>query len=110
MSNKEHQDHILAGMDTTSDTLSFLMYHISQPDHIHIQDALRNELHEQLPNSPYDVPLSIMLSLPYLSAIVYETLRFYTAIPVTLPRVVASPGKSIDGIPIPVGTVVGSLA
>lgn len=97
-------------MDTTSDTLSFLMYHISQPANFHIQNALRNELNSKFTEIPYNSPLSLIISLPYLSATVFETLRFYTAIPVTLPRVVAGQGKHIEGIPMPVGTVVGSLA
>ncbi|RPA82339.1 cytochrome P450 [Ascobolus immersus RN42] len=110
VAGSELMDHILAGMDTTSDTLSFLMYHISHPNHESIQKELRDELRRSITGSPYDAPLSLIMGLPYLSAVIFETLRVYTAIPVTLPRVVTSPGKTIDGISIPVGTVVGSLA
>lgn len=65
--------------------------------------------------------------LPYLDAVLKETLRIYTAIPITLPRVVPpltsmtqprfkeskiskKNGRYIEGYFLPAGTVVGSFA
>lgn len=120
----------------SGDTLSFLLYHLSLPSAASIQSNLHSELttvfppaahSEQIPpffGHPYHLSssfipknyapcLQIITRLPYLDAVLKETLRLYTAIPRTLPRVVSrafKQGKVIDGLYIPPGTVVGSFA
>ncbi|PWW77160.1 cytochrome P450 [Tuber magnatum] len=133
----EVMDQMLAGMDTTGDTLSFLMYQLSLPESTNVQKRLHSELLDAFPKpaeiSGSDWPHSMdiqslphetilkALNLPYLDAILKETLRVYTAIPITLPRVVPPSttadkisghrnGRIIEGKFIPAGTTIGTLA
>lgn len=107
-------DHMLAGMDTTSDTLSFLFYRLSLPESVGVQEDFQKSLEKLIPcgTIPHSNRqfLADLLAHPYLDAILSETFRLYPAIPLYLPRVVVQPGKIIDGIPVPPGTVVGSFA
>ncbi|RPA91632.1 cytochrome P450 [Choiromyces venosus 120613-1] len=133
----EVMDQMLAGMDTTGDTLSFLMYQLSLPESRNVQKRLHSELLDAFPKSaeassygwphtmdiptlPHETILKV-LNLPYLDAVLKETLRLYTAIPITLPRVVPPStttdkisghrnGRIVEGHFIPAGTTVGTLA
>jgi cytochrome P450 len=105
----ECADHLLAGIDTTADTLLFLLWALSLPKNSHIQSALRAELQANVTFDPATgVPLTKNLaSLPYLSAVVRETLRLYAPLPTTEPRLCRT-ASTIDGFAIPANTVVGS--
>ncbi|PWW77159.1 cytochrome P450 [Tuber magnatum] len=128
---------MLAGMNTTSDTLSFLMYQLSLPESRGVQKRLHSELLDAFPKSavisssdwphsmgmgglPHETILKT-LNLPYLDAVLKETLRVYTAIPITLPRVVPPStatdsisgrrnGRIVEGKFIPAGTTIGTFA
>jgi hypothetical protein len=107
----EVADHLLAGIDTTSDTLMFLVWVLSQPQNIKYQDKLLQELREMPPDSFNSLGLpkaNATDKLPYLDAVIKETLRLYAPLPATEPR--ASPVNTvIDGYEIPANTVVGML-
>lgn len=134
--NPRIADHIVKG-----DTLTFLIYHLSLKGSERIQKALQAEIFAGFSLAIDDAStindqvfstdtLSKILQFPYLDAVLKETLRVYTAIPVTLPRIVPpsiSPssatrpkskvpktskknGRYIDGYFLPAGTVVGSFA
>ncbi|CUS11875.1 unnamed protein product [Tuber aestivum] len=133
----EAMDQMLAGMDTTGDTLSFLMYQLSLPESRNVQKRLHSELLDAFPKPaeisgsswphsmdiqslPHETILKV-LNLPYLEAVLKETLRVYTAIPITLPRVVPPSattdrvsghrnGRIIEGKFIPAGTTIGTFA
>ena len=51
-------------------------------------------------------PLSALLALPYLDAVVQEGLRVWSPIPMSFPRVVPRGGRTVDGVALPAGTVV----
>ncbi|KAI1823047.1 cytochrome P450 3A13 [Xylaria intraflava] len=95
-------DHLAAGIDTTGDSLCFLMWEISQPRSLHIQRRLQEELVAN-PGVPIE-------KLPYLDAVVLEGLRYFPAIPMSLPRYVPRGGRTIDGFFIPQHTIVSSQA
>lgn len=105
----ECADHLLAGIDTTSDTMLFLVWALSQPRNQHFQDKLREEvlsLPEEALNE-HGVPKAEAVDkLVYLSAIIKETLRLYAPLPVFAPRSLLV-DSNIDGYRIPAGTVVG---
>ncbi|KAF2660343.1 cytochrome P450 [Lophiostoma macrostomum CBS 122681] len=104
----ECADHLLAGIDTTSDTLLFLIWALSRPENRMCQDKLRKEI-RAVPASEFDdngIPnLEACDKLPYLDAVIKETLRLYAPLPASEPR---SIGKdiTIDGYLIPTRTVV----
>lgn len=95
-------DHLAAGIDTTGDALCFLMHHLSQPSSQSIQESLISELQSN-PNNSLD-------ELPYLDAVIKESLRCFPPIPMSQPRYVPSSGRIIDGYVIPAGTIVSCQA
>ncbi|KXT12378.1 hypothetical protein AC579_1721 [Pseudocercospora musae] len=85
----ECADHFLAGIDTTSDTLMFLIWALSRPE-----------------NEAYGTPMVEAADrLPYLDAVIKETLRLYAPLPASELRC-ADVKTVIDGYTIPAGTTV----
>jgi cytochrome P450 len=106
----ECMDHLVAGVDTTGDTLCFTMWSLSRPEYAGVQEKLFEELKSI--DFPGDGVPSIQKidALPYLDAVIKEGLRLFAAIPMTLFREVPAEGKSIYGYVLPGGTIVGSQA
>ncbi|KAH7335758.1 isobutene-forming enzyme and benzoate 4-hydroxylase [Rhizoctonia solani] len=80
---------LVAGSDTTSNTLGSLCYHLAI--HSEVQRRLRAELDQHV---PYIAEYDDVKSLPYLNACVKEALRIHAPVATGLPRVVP-PGKTI---------------
>ena len=93
-------DHIGAGIETTGDTLCWLMWELSQPKHRDKVDKLRAELLGRQPGQGLD-------ALPYLVAVVQESLRLWAPGTVQLPRYVPEGGRHMDGYFVPGHTIVG---
>lgn len=105
----ECADHFLAGIDTTSDTLMFLIWSLSQPSNIRFQSKLRREvlaLSGSSLNSHGHPTAEASDKCAYLAAVIKETLRLYAPLPSFEPRSSAA-GCVVDGYDIPAGTVVG---
>ena len=103
-------DHMAAGIDTTGDGLCFLMYAISKPENQHFQAKLREELCRHKAAFSADdkerESTQQLIQLPYLDAVIKETLRLAPPIPMSLPRYVPRGGRVIDGYFVPENTIV----
>lgn len=109
----ECMDHLVAGVDTTGDAMCILMWRVSTPEYAWVQDRLFEEL--QTINHAFDpvtgtAPIAELDKLPYLDAVIHESLRWRPPVPMTLFRVVPAGGARIDGFEIPAGTTVGCQA
>lgn len=96
---------LIAGSDTTSNTSCALLYHAVRTPHV--LPRLRAELDAAIP-ADVDVPTYDMVrDLPYLQAVISETLRIHSTSGIGLPREVpaGSPGVWIRGRCYPAGTV-----
>lgn len=99
----ECKDHLAAGIDTTGDALTFLMHAISLPENAYVQDKLREELRTKTTTTTDPQTLD---QLPYLDAVIRESLRRFSPIPMSHPRYVPKGGRQIDGFFVPEGTIV----
>lgn len=91
---------ILAGRDTTSSTISYVFYEIVR--HPEVQDKIVEEL-SQLQKASFDY--DDMRKLPYIDAVVWETLRLHPAVPFD-PKVAVEDDHLPDGTFVPAGTEV----
>ncbi|KAF9883358.1 hypothetical protein FE257_003574 [Aspergillus nanangensis] len=103
----ECADQFLAGIDTTSDTLMFAMFALSQRANQSFQDKLREEILTLSEDAVVDDVVSALAAdkLPYLDAVIKETLRLYAPLPGTEPRW-SETDEVIDGYSVPAETVV----
>lgn len=105
----EVADHFLAGIDTTSDTLVFAIWALSRPENRLYQQKLIAEV-DRIPlvpcNKDGNPTAEVADKLPYLNAVIKETLRLYSPLPPSEPRSLPRE-TTIDGYRIPAGTTVG---
>jgi len=94
-------DHIGAGIDATGDTLVFLMWELSQAHNAERMARLTRELRkaDKLGHHPVD--------LPYLGAVINESVRLWAPGTLPLQRMVPPGGRVIDGYFVPENTIVG---
>ncbi|KAK0482061.1 cytochrome P450 monooxygenase [Armillaria luteobubalina] len=95
---------LVAGSDTTRNSLAAAIYYISRSPEI--QAKLQAELDAHIHKNS-SISLGDVQQLPYLDACINETLRMYSAVPGGLPRVVPEGGMSISGNDVVAGTTVG---
>ncbi|CZT40831.1 related to benzoate 4-monooxygenase cytochrome P450 [Rhynchosporium secalis] len=98
----ECMDHLAAGIDTTGDGLTFLLYQLSKPESSTVQDRLIEEIRTNEGEKSDD--------LAYMDAVIKEGLRCFPPIPMSQPRYVPPGGRTIDGYIIPAGTIVSCQA
>ncbi|KAI0648784.1 cytochrome P450 [Trametes meyenii] len=97
---------IQAGSDNTSITMSLVLFFmLAEPRYY---QRLRAELEQTFANPLGPLPASDLATLPFLNAVIHETLRFSS--PYFVPRVVPKGGAAIDGRFIPEGTIVALAA
>ncbi|KAH8886304.1 cytochrome P450 [Thozetella sp. PMI_491] len=94
---------IVAGSETTATTFSACTaLLLKNPECL---SRLREEVRASF-ESTYEITGSAVAKLPYLNAVIEETLRYYPPTPFGFPRV--SPGETIDGVFIPKGVIVST--
>ncbi len=94
---------LVAGRDTTSQTLAWCCYHLSK--NLEVQNKLRAEL-ERLGHS--DAPqwkVHVDGALPYLNAVIKETLRLAPPVPVDIKSAINADTLPGSGAQIPAGTI-----
>jgi cytochrome P450 len=107
--NVESSLLIAAGADTTSVTLAAAFFYLlHNPSVMHkavdeVRSAYTTEDIDQITPAK-------LVSLPYLRAVIDESLRLSPPVPSLLPREVLKGGIAIDGQYIPEGTIVGVSA
>ncbi|KIW68485.1 hypothetical protein PV04_04427 [Phialophora macrospora] len=102
----EASNLIVAGSDTTAVSLTYLIWSLHRLQHRHIKQKLLEEFAEV----PIDAPLAVLDQLPYLHAVINESLRLYGAAPGSLPRVTPKGGFKLGGHYIPEDTIVSTQA
>ncbi|KAF7557142.1 hypothetical protein G7Z17_g918 [Cylindrodendrum hubeiense] len=107
----ELADHFLAGIDTTSDTTMFTIWALSRPENWKYQEKLIEEV-DNIPDTDCNQDgyptVEAADKLPYLDAVLKETLRLYAPLPASEPRSLPV-DTTIDGYFIPAGTVCGDM-
>lgn len=99
LAEAECLDHIGAGIETTGDTLCWLMWELSQPKHQNKVGRLHHELAEAGVGGSLE-------GLPYLNAVIQEGLRLFAPGTLPLPRYAPKEGAFVDGYFIPKNTIV----
>ncbi|KAJ5738141.1 hypothetical protein N7493_001296 [Penicillium malachiteum] len=89
---------VTAGGDTTATTLSSVTYYITHNPETY--QKLASEVRDTF-KSEEEITVSAVNGLPYLKAVISETLRIHPSIPVGLHRVAPPRGGIIDGEQIP---------
>ena len=87
---------LAAGHETSSTSLAWALYHI------HRDDSIRSRLIEELAGAATPGEIA---ALPYLGAVIQETLRMHPTVPIVLRRL-AGP-LTVAGVPCSAGDVVG---
>ena len=99
---------LMAGTDSTAHTLVTATYAmLTRPEML---QALVTELKEAIPKRDSLAEWSALEKLPYLRAVVEESLRYVSGPPGRLPRTVPSTGAVFCGRQIPPGTITTSGA
>jgi cytochrome P450 len=87
---------LAAGHETSSSSLAWALYHI------HRDESIRARVIEELAGDPTPGQLA---ALPYLGAVIQETLRMHPPVPIVLRRLTAP--LTVAGVPRSAGDVVG---
>ena len=95
--------NIAAGSDTTSISLSAILYHLCKNPRV--MQKLRAELDTHIQSGSVSEPITFnqAQNLPYLQAVIKEGLRIHPATGFTMPRIVPKGGKFLAGQWFPEG-------
>ncbi|OAA77185.1 Cytochrome P450 [Akanthomyces lecanii RCEF 1005] len=96
------QSFIIAGSDTTANTLTYLVWALSK------NHTLRDELVAELQALPSDYADADLRKCDLLNRIIKETLRLHTVVPEGMPRMVPPSGADLCGFHLDAGTVVSA--
>ncbi|KAJ8121883.1 hypothetical protein ONZ43_g1778 [Nemania bipapillata] len=94
------QSYIVAGSDTTSNTLNFATWSVCR------NPEIQSRLVKELEALPTDFTYEDLRHVPYLDHVIDEALRKFSAVPSGLPREVPEGGAELCGYHIPAGYTV----
>jgi phenylacetate 2-hydroxylase len=94
---------VSAGLDTIPGNLIMGIAYLASPDGQRIQQRAYDEIMSVYPNGDAWERCLVEENVPYVTALVKETLRFWTVIPICLPRV-STKEIVYNGATIPAGT------
>ncbi|KXN74302.1 cytochrome P450, partial [Conidiobolus coronatus NRRL 28638] len=97
---------IFAGLETTAMGIIWTFYLLGKNPQAY--EKLVDELITAFPDKNTKITYDMCKNLPYLTAVIYESLRVKSPSGVVLPRVVPEGGATLCGHFLPEGTVVGS--
>lgn len=91
---------VLAGSETTAALLSGCTYHLLRTPKVYrrLVDEIRSSF-----KAASNIQLSSIATLPYLNAVLEESMRIYPPVPAMLPRLVPEGGAMINGQYVPEG-------
>ena len=95
---------IIAGSDTTAAVLTHILYYLARDSNI--ADKLRAELAEHNLHNDDSLSITSLVHLPFLNAVINETLRLHPPVPSGVYRNSPKGGIFIDGNFIPEGCVI----
>ncbi|KAL4887657.1 cytochrome P450 [Aspergillus karnatakaensis] len=98
------QSFIIAGSDTTANTLTYLVWSVLKDDLI--RERLVAELQVLGEKLGDDIEDGDLRDLPYFNQVINESLRLYPAVPSGLPRMVPEKGSALAGYWLPGGSTV----
>jgi len=94
---------LIAGSDTTSNTSCAILYHCLK--HPEVVRKLEEELDKALPDPDAVPEFAQIKDLPYLDAVIKETMRIHSTSSLGLPRLIPpGPGFTLQGHYFPPGT------
>ncbi|GAP87001.1 putative cytochrome P450 [Rosellinia necatrix] len=96
------QSYIVAGSDTTSNTLAYLVWSVCRAPEV------KARLVKELERLPADFAYEDLRDLVYLDHVIDETLRRFPTVPAGLPREVPVGGAEMCGHHIPAGYTVSA--
>ena len=94
---------IIAGSETSATLLSGLIYYLCSSSSAYLR--LTSEIRSAF-NSTAEITFASITRLPYLAAVIEESLRVYPPFVTSLARVVPKGGDTVDGVFLPGDTVV----
>jgi cytochrome P450 len=95
---------IVAGSGTTAVTLTYAIWAILS------HAGVRSKLEGEVSSIPENYNDTLLEKLPYLKAVILETLRLYGAAPGSLPRVTPEKGIQVKGFFVPAGITMTTQA
>lgn len=96
---------LTAGAETSATALAASLWYLSRPAHAHCLARLQDEVRNGFARYE-DITGDAVAHLPYLNAVLEETMRLMPPSPIGPPRV--SPGETVDGIYVPKGVYVSA--